>query len=160
MFFAKTKCLSLMLLDVKLFSVYTDNVVHSPGLDKAFDAFWVHKYCCNNNSQCKLSREDAINLPEKTYNRKKKIMVKNKLSHYCSELQKSTQFFCCLPKTGLSLRAGVWDFCPATMRMNPRYFHRNQKEYRAKVLPSCTISLLLIADTKQLEMLVTALPRV
>ena len=104
-FFAKTKCLSLMLLDVKLFWVYTDYVAHSPGLNKAFDAFWVHKYCCNNDSQSKLSREDAINLPEKTYNRKKNFMVKNKLSHYCSELQKSTQFFCCLPKTGLSLRA-------------------------------------------------------
>ena len=144
----------------QLFWVSTDYVVHSPGLDKAFDAFWVHKYCCNNNSQCKLSREDAINLPEKTYTRKKKIMVKNKLWHYCSELQKSTQFFCCLPKTGLSLRAGGWGFSLATMRMSPGYFYRNQKEYRAKVLPSCTIPLLIIAYTGQHEMLATALQRV
>ena len=65
-----------MLLDVKLFWVSTDYVVHSPGLDKAFDAFWVHKYCCNNDSQGKLSCEDAINLPEKTYNRKKMSPLK------------------------------------------------------------------------------------
>ena len=48
-------------------------------------------------------------------------------------------------------------FSPATMSVSPRYSYRKQKNNRAKRTSKSTIPLLLIAYTRLLEILVTAL---
>ena len=59
---------------------------------------------------------------------------------------------------GLSPRAGGWGFSLATMSLSrPVYSYRKRKEIEPKELPSFTISLILIAYTRQLEILATAL---
>ena len=59
---------------------------------------------------------------------------------------------------GLSPRAGGWGLSLVTMSMSrPVYSYRKRKEIEPKELPSFTISLILIAYTRQLEILATAL---
>ena len=59
--------------------------------------------------------------------------------------------------SGLSLRAGGWGFSPATKRVTPGYFHWKMKKKEPKEIPSHLIPRLLVAFTRQLEILVTTL---
>ena len=60
-------------------------------------------------------------------------------------------------EAGLSLRARGREFSQAIMRVSPSYFHRKQHEREPKELPNCTLPLLLIAYTRQFEILATTL---
>ena len=59
--------------------------------------------------------------------------------------------------TGLSLRAGGEGFSLDTMNVSPATLMGNKRKIEPKELPCCTIHLLLIADTQQIETLATAL---
>ena len=59
---------------------------------------------------------------------------------------------------GLSLRAGRRRSHPATMNVVPSYFHtKNRRKIESKEIPSRLIPRLLVAFTRQLEILVTTL---
>ena len=59
-----------------------------------------------------------------------------------------------------SVRARGRGFPPGTMSMSPGYFHtKNKRKIKPKELPRCTIPLLLIAYTRQFEILATVLRR-
>ena len=48
-------------------------------------------------------------------------------------------------------------FSLVTMSVSPSYFHTKQKKTEFKEFPNCTVPLLLIACTRQLKVLATAL---